>query len=75
MNNNGIIKNYKRTTESDLPINYLVLESYQSCSKGKTSLKNFTKFTILFLIKVFMPATLLKGESNTGVFLLVYHNF
>ena len=57
--------------------------SHQKCSIKKAVLKNFTIFTgkylywSLFLIKSqdWRPTTLLKGDSNTGVFLLILRNF
>ena len=55
------------------------------CSKKKAVLKNFSVFTgkqlfwSLFLVKlqllVFKPTTLLKRDSNTGVFLCILHIF
>ena len=57
--------------------------SHWKCSLKKNALKKFAKFTgkhlcwSLFFRKVTgqKPATLLKKDSNTGVFLLILRNF
>ena len=57
--------------------------SHQKCSLEKAVLKNFAIFTgkhlcqslLLIDLRASRPATFLKRESDTGVFLLILQNF